>query len=403
MDKFDIIIVGAGISGLSLAHYCAGQGLKPLVLERTERAGGAFHSHCLEGGSNGFWLELGAHTCYNSYRNLIGIIENCRILERLIRREKVPFKMFVDNRIKSIPSQLDFLELFLSAPRIFTLTKENQSVGSYYSRVVGLKNFERVFAPAFNAVISQRADDFPADMLFKKRRRRKDVMKKFTFTGGLQTITDTIASQKDIRLIKGSEVEEIRIAGEGFHVITPDGVGREARYLALAAPASVAARLLQASFPEVSQKLAQVKVNSVDSVGVVVKNKVTPLTRVAGIFPRNDSFFSAVSRDTVPHADYRGFTFHFKPGLMDLDSKLRRIAGVLGIRPDQIEHVVAKENLIPSLKLGHDKLICEVDRLIEDKRLFLTGNYFNGVAIEDCVSRSLKEFNRVLSMQTFAT
>jgi hypothetical protein len=53
----------------------------------------------------GFWLELGAHTCYNSYRNLIGIIEDCQILDRLVQREKVPFRMRVGNQIKSIPSQ----------------------------------------------------------------------------------------------------------------------------------------------------------------------------------------------------------------------------------------------------------------------------------------------------------
>jgi phytoene dehydrogenase-like protein len=48
MDKYDIIIVGAGISGLSLAHYCAGQGLKTLMIEKSERVGGTFHSHHIQ-------------------------------------------------------------------------------------------------------------------------------------------------------------------------------------------------------------------------------------------------------------------------------------------------------------------------------------------------------------------
>src|SRR5208337_2269436 len=122
-----------------------------------------------------FWLELGAHTCYNSYRNLIGLVENCNITDQLIKREKVPFKMLIGNQIKSIPFELNLLELLLSAPRLFTLRPEGQSVESYYSRIVGCTNFARVIGPAINAVLSQKANDFPADMIFKKRLRRKDI------------------------------------------------------------------------------------------------------------------------------------------------------------------------------------------------------------------------------------
>ena len=79
MDKQDIIIIGAGISGLSLAHYCAKEGLKTLVIEKTERVGGTFHSHRFGGEAGDFWLELGAHTGYNSYGNFLGILEDCHV------------------------------------------------------------------------------------------------------------------------------------------------------------------------------------------------------------------------------------------------------------------------------------------------------------------------------------
>lgn len=397
MDKYDIVIIGAGISGLSLAHYCAREGLKTLIIEKSERVGGTLHSERFDN-TDGFWIEMGAHTCYNSYRNLIGVMEEREILDRLVKREKVPFKMLIDHKIKSIPSQLDFLELLLSIPKIFGLKKEGQSVESYYSKIIGKKNFARVLAPALNAVISQDASDFPADMLFKKRTRRKDIIKKFTLTNGVQTITDSVASEKNIEILKGTEVLSVSFNNGSFQTSTSNAT-YNSDTLAIAVSASAASKLLKESFPQISEGLASIRVNSVESVGVAVKKDLTAsIPPVAGIIPASDSFYSVVSRDTVKHDTYRGFTFHFKPNSANQDAKLKKIADVLGVKPVQIEHMTAKENLVPSLKVGHDKLIGKIEESISSSRLFLTGNYFDGMAIEDCVSRSLKEFMRLKKM-----
>ena len=42
MTQFDTIVLGAGISGLSLANYSAGSGRSTLVIERAARVGGCF-------------------------------------------------------------------------------------------------------------------------------------------------------------------------------------------------------------------------------------------------------------------------------------------------------------------------------------------------------------------------
>jgi protoporphyrinogen oxidase len=395
MERVDIIIIGAGISGLSLAHYCAREGLNTLVLEKNDRPGGALHSHSFGGETKDFWIELGAHTCYNSYRNLIGIIEDCRILDRLTRRENVPFKMLIDNQVRSIPSQLDFLELFLSARRLFTSRKEGESMESYYSGIVGRKNFERVFAPAFNAVISQDANEFPSDMLFKRRERRKDVIKKFTLTNGLQAIADAIASQNNIKIITGKEAQTIEIDNDLFRIAATDNSIYGSNYLALATPASAAAQLLNAAFPDVSEVLSRIRVKSVESMGVAVRKELVSFGPVAGLIPKHDSFFSVVSRDAVQHERYRGFTFHFKPDTLDHGAKLKRISEVLGVSRDKLEYAAKKENAVPALSVGHDILMNRLERAIAEKRLYLTGNYFDGLAIEDCVSRSRKEFLRL--------
>jgi len=394
MEKQDIIIVGAGISGLSLAHYCAQAGLKTLVLEKSDRTGGTFHSHRIGSGSDDFWLELGAHTCYNSYGNFIKLMDECHALEKITGRAKVSFKMLIGNRIKSIPSQLNYMELLLSAPRLMGLKKEGLSIESYYSRIVGRKNFERVFRPAFNAVICQESGHFPADMLFQKRPRRKDIIKQYTFRDGLQTATDALASQKSIVIKKGVPVEDIAFDGTLFSVATP-GESFESSHFAVAAPASAAAVLLRSAFPDISGLLARIEVATVSSVGVVIRKDAVNLDAVAGLIPADDIFYSVVSRDTVPHNLYRGFTFHFKPGALKREAKLERISEVLGLRVSQLEFVAERENFVPSLRVGHPEIIAKVERLLAGKPLLLAGNYFSGVAIEDCVARSSNEFQRL--------
>lgn len=391
MEKFDIIVVGAGISGLSLAHYCARSGMKTAVLERSDRPGGAFHSHRV----NDFWFELGAHTCYNTYGNLIGVLEGAGITGRMVPREKVSFKMLVGDEVKSIPSQLSFSELLHSVLHIFTLKKQGRSMESYYIRIVGLSNFERVFLPAFNAVISQESRDFPAEMLFKKRPKRKDILRKFSFDQGLQTVTDALSKEDNISIFTGVDIAFVSYDGKVYQVRTSDGQSFESGALCMATPVTEAARLLGGAFPDVAAKLQTIRTAPVESMGVMVKKDAVTLPPFAGLIPIKDSFFSVVSRDTVSHPTHRGFTFHFRPGMLERDAKIARIGAVLKVPGNALEGIAEKSNLIPSLRVGHDCLIGEVDRLIEGKQLLLCGNYFDGVAIEDCVSRSLSEFNRL--------
>ncbi len=390
LKRYDLIVIGGGISGVSFAHYASKAGLKTLLIEKEAEAGGCLRTMRQVAD---FWLELGAHTCYNSYGNLIGIIEDCGAREKLQAREKVPFMMFVDGKVKSIPSELDFLELACSAPRIFTLAKSGMTVASYYSKIVGKKNFERVIGPALSAVPSQPADDFPADMLFKKRKRRKDIIKKFTMQKGLQTVADAVVSMGKIEVMTGTEVSAIETDGQSYRVSAAGRGEFVCDNLGLAVPPSAASVLLKRVLPDVAARLSEINIARVESVGVVVRKEAVGLPPFAGLIPVNDVFFSAVSRDTVSDPTDRGFTFHFRHSL-EPEKKMRRIAEVLGT--DKFEASSDNSAVLPSPRLGHEKIVSDIDRLIEGKRVFITGNFFSGLAIEDCVMRSSAEFRRLL-------
>lgn len=389
MPQHDVIIVGGGISGLSLAHYCAKKGLKPLVIEKNGRIGGSFLSFR----SNDYWFELGAHSCYNSYGNLVGLLEDTGILNKIITPGKAGYKLYLKGEVKSIMSQMSIPELLFSLPKMFGAKMDGETVKSYYSKIAGKNNFEKAVCPMFNAVICQKASDFPADMLFKKRERRQDVIKKFGFPGGLQTITDTIAAEPAVTAMIDKGVTEIGFNSGVFTVTTSDGSSFESQRLALATPAETSANLLRKSFPDLANKLAALKAESVETVGVIINKDETSLGPIAALAAADDVFYSFVSRDTFPDPKYRGFAFHFKAGAVSHEKKLELIARVLGTK--NFVQVVTASHVIPSLRLGHKEKIAEIDRLISVTPLMLTGNYFTGVAIEDCVSRSLQESGRI--------
>lgn len=394
MMKSDVVIVGGGISGLSLAFYCAKTGLKTTLLEKNDSAGGSFNSYRYTGNNAKFWLELGAHTCYNSYQNLLDIVDACHISDTIIPREKVPFTLLVDEQLKSVFSQLSIVEALKSIPNIFSVKKEGLSVREYYSKIVGINNYNNTLSHFFNAVPSQPTDDFPADMMFKSRPKRKEVLKNYTFKEGLQSVAKAIAKSKGINVFTSQEVTGVEVLEGRYAITTKAGAVHSASTLALATPSAVSSRLLQTIEADIAEHLGVLKAASVDSVGIVVRKDDITLKPVAAIISPNDIFFSAVSRDTVPDDNYRGFAFHFKPGESG-ETKMRRITDVLGITEDKIIHKHEVVNIVPSLKVGHRQWLEKMEGMLAGKNLLLTGNYFGGMAIEDCVSRSLSESKRL--------
>ena len=76
---------------------------------------------------------------------------------------------------------------------------------------------------------------------------------------------------------------------------------------------------------------------------------------------------------------------------------MNRITQVLNAPRDTLDagNVVSRVNRLPALRVGHGDWVNVVDRALAGNRLALTGNYFAGVAIEDCVTRSRREFERL--------
>jgi UDP-galactopyranose mutase len=275
--------------------------------------------------------------------------------------------------------------------------KDGETVYSYYSRLLGRRNYDRVLGPFLSAVPSQPADAFPvegAGSLFKKRPRRQEFPRSFGLEGGLSTVCEGAAQAPGISVELGVEVTRVGRAGSGYAVATADGRTLEAPVVAVAAPAAAAARMLDDGFHELATGIARVRTVTLESAGVVLPRERCWMPEVAFVVPVDDLFHSAVTRDPFPDPARRAFAFHFKPGHAR-EARVRRMSEVLRVAPEELGEIVEQRLTLPSPALGHAEVVAELDRCLAGGRLALTGNYFQGLAIEDCVLRSNDEWRRV--------
>ena len=394
METFDCIVIGGGASGLVSASRLARAGRRVLVLEASDRLGGCIHTWRP---TPDFWLELGAHTAYNSYGPLLEALADRGRLGELLTREKLGYRFFEkDGSTASPMKRLSFLEAAFSLPFGLGKAKPGRSVAEWFGGLLGKGNYRRLLSPAFAAVLSQPADAFPAEWLFRRKPRMKAAPRKYTFPGGLQGLIEALAENAPFALRTGAPAGAIARDGAGFRVETRDGL-LSCRQLVLAVPVDTAASLLEDAYPDIARPLSTFPMSSSEALAVALPAAKVNLPAVAGLIGADDDFFSVVTRDPVPHAELRGFTFHFRPGRLDREEKLARAAQVLGAAPADFLHVRECLNRLPSPGVEHPRRVADIDARLAGAPLALVGNYLNGLSIGDCAERAVTETDRLLA------
>lgn len=393
MSHYDVIVVGAGVSGLVFAEHAAAQGRRVLVLEKSARPGG-----CLDSweAAPGFFVEMAAHTAYNSYGALLSILEQRGRLGELLTREKLGYHFLAPGGLQSPMARLNFIQLLRYLP--FGLFKDKTGAGlrDYYAALMGPDNYARLLGPAFAAVLSQPCDEFPAHWLFRRKPRLKAAPRKFSWASGLQGLLASLVEAAPYELRVNAECQSIETVAGGYSLRLADET-LTCGLLALATEADVAARLLAAAQPAVAGLLDRFPMADSEVLAVVVERDKTRLPALAGLIGGDDAFYSVVSRDPVPHERLRAFTFHFRPARYTIDAKLRRAAEVLGCAVSDFQARHERLNRLPALDTRHPALAGQLDAAVQGRNLALIGNYFQGMSIGDCAERAVQEARRLWS------
>jgi protoporphyrinogen oxidase len=70
------------------------------------------------------------------------------------------------------------------------------------------------------------------------------------------------------------------------------------------------------------------------------------------------------------------------------------ICNTLGIARGDVRAWAEMRHLLPVMRLEHLDMAVRVDALRSDSHVFMTGNYYYGLSLEDCVIRAEVEAER---------
>ncbi|APC97992.1 NAD(P)-binding protein [Francisella frigiditurris] len=387
---FDIIIVGGGISGISFAQEMTKQNINYCLFEKNEIGGCIKTKHYKD-----FWFEQGAHTLYNSYGNTISYIEKNNLLDKIINRTKLPF-LFVtsNNKVQSLIRNLNIFSLAFNFIKNKNISKIDKSISEYATKAFGEKNYNNTLKYCFDAVLSQNSEFFPMEYLFKKYPRNKNLPRSFTLEKGLSSL---FAESNKLN-INNEEVLNIKKLNDNWEVTTKNNT-YTAKNICLATEWGNTKKLLENIAPEISEHSFQPTTSEIYSTSIIINSKDIEFKKIAGLIGKEQFFYSTVSRDIINHPNLRALTFHCKKN--NGSENLLKISKLLKLDLDKVLDIQIKQNTLPCYNKKHSLFIKDLDNfLLKNTGIYLTGNFFDRLAIENCIKRSYTEALRYTNNNT---
>lgn len=315
-----IAIVGAGITGLTLAHELARRGADFIVLEAEERSGGVIRTIRRDG----LLLELGPQRARMT-SSLAQLARELGLDASVVTSPtRLPLLVQHDGRLNRVPFSLrellatDLLspcgKLRLLAEPLTAGLRRDESAGAYFARKFGIEAYCNLFGPLYGGLYASdparmRARHALEPTLRELGVRRSVLMRLMsraggidggtppvTFVDGLQTLVEALQRMHAARIEVGTVAR--RLARRGDHwVLLVRGSARTiaCTHVVLTATASRAASLVEEVAPDAAGRLARLTYNPLALVHL----------RARGV-PRALGYQVALDEDTQT----RGVTFN---------------------------------------------------------------------------------------------
>jgi oxygen-dependent protoporphyrinogen oxidase len=456
-NSHKVVVIGAGISGLACAYRLKQLGVRPLVLEASERAGGAIRTVRRDG----YTFEMGPQAprfsapVWQIVRELglerefvAGDPKAARYIARNGKLERAPFSpgaMLATGLVGSRSKLRVLAEPFgFSRP-----PTDEESVAAFMRRKFGDEILDYLVDPIVSTVFLGDAEKmgmasaFPALVEWERtsgslargalrarsKRRRSggdassgarrngsgeklkvtDALPSLgSFRDGMATLTDAMARALADELRLGASVASVaRLDRGGWEISTHDGerVGCDA--VVSATPAFATSAALGTAMPAVAQELSSIEYAPM-TVAALAYDRAQVANSLDGfglMVPSKEklrtiaTFWNSSLFPMRAPAGKVVITSFARGAESDVSSVVSENARLLGISGEPVAcESWRSEHAMPQYNVGHAARVARIRTALESTPgLHLAGNYLSGRSIGECVDSAFREADSIVA------
>ncbi len=448
----DVIVIGAGISGLAAAHWLRRDGHTVLVLEKDSEPGGTMKTVS----EDGYLIETGPNSALETTPLIRDLVDSCGLTDDMRYADPVGKNRFIlrNGALHALPlSPLAFVRsrLFtlrgkmrlLAEPFIGRADRE-ESVADFVSRRLGSEFLDYAIDPFVAGVFAGKPQQLSVRSAFPKlyaleekygglvrgmiggareRRQReekaKDRAESFSFLSGMQAMPRALAASLGDSLRLSASVRSV-IRRDGIYDVAT-GPGEQdvirARAVVVATPAFHAAELLGPEHSAAAGTLRSIEYSPVASVFMGYRRSDVdhPLNGFGLLIPSKEGrrilgtlWSSSLFGNRAPDG-YAAFTV-FVGGARQPEHLTGNDEDLVRLCSDELSatmHILGKpvyyrvtrwEKAIPQYTIGYSRTVEALESFQRGlPGLALCSNYIGGISVGDCVMSARRTADTICS------
>ncbi len=447
-----LVIIGGGISGLSLAYFLLEHkpSLDIIILESEKRAGGKIWTDKV----GGFLCESGVPGFLDNRPRTLELVAKLALTP--LRSSDTTRKRYIysDKKLHLLPeSPVSFfssnlLSLYGRLRILYEILvprkKENdETLADFARRRLGKEAYEKLINPMASGIYAGDPETmslkscFPriyelekkygslikAMIILQKEAKRSG--KKIgpgpggvltSFHDGMEVIINALSGYLGERLKTDSRVVSIDKKGDTYIIYLSDGSMVEAEAVVIAAPAYATSEMAKGIDKNLSLTLDEIFYSSIsviclgykqdkmkqplDGFGFLIPNregrKILGTLWDSSIFPNRAPEGYVLLRSMIGGVRRSELAMQDKDKLVNI--AMGEMNDIMGIsaKPDFVKVYTHKKG-IPQYSSGHEKRLETIGEIVSRFRgLYLTGNAYRGIGVNDCIENSYKLAVRII-------